>query len=84
MEGMRNPSVWSMFETAVPTLTYDAATMGSDRSVPAERVSRIIVSTLVMHGDAGYPFMKQTALTLSGAIPTRVSNIGRSDACRSL
>jgi pimeloyl-ACP methyl ester carboxylesterase len=69
IEGMRKAPMWSMFETVAPTLAYDTATMGADRSVPAERVSRITASTLVMHGGAGFPFMKKTALTLSRAIP---------------
>ncbi len=69
IEGMRKSPMWSMFEAVAPTLMYDAAAMGADRSVPTERVSRITASTLVMHGGAGLPFIKQTTLTLSRAIP---------------
>jgi pimeloyl-ACP methyl ester carboxylesterase len=69
IEGMRKASMWSMFEAVAPTLAYDSAAMGADRSVPTERISRINAPTLVMHGGAGHPFMKQTALTLSKAIP---------------
>ena len=69
IEGMRKAPMWSMFETVAPTLLYDAAAMGADRKVPIERLSHITASTLVMHGGAGHPFMKQTALTLSKAIP---------------
>ena len=69
IEGMRKAPMWSMFEVVAPTLLYDAAAMGADRSVPTEHVSRITALTLVMHGGAGYPFMKQTALALSRAIP---------------
>ena len=54
---------------SAPTLLYDAAAMGVDRKVPIERVSHIVAPTLVMHGGAGLPFIKQTALTLSKAIP---------------
>jgi pimeloyl-ACP methyl ester carboxylesterase len=43
--------------------------MGANRKVPIERLSHITASTLIMHGGAGYAFMKQTALTLSKAIP---------------
>ncbi len=50
-------------------MAYDAAAMGSDRSVPTERASRVTASALVMHGGAGHAFMKDTALALSRAIP---------------
>jgi pimeloyl-ACP methyl ester carboxylesterase len=69
IESMRKTPMWSMFEAIAPTLLYDTATMGADRSVPTERVSHITASTLVMHGGAGHPFIKQTALALSKAIP---------------
>ena len=69
IEDMCRAPIWSVFEAVAPTLAYDASTMGVDRAVPAERVSRITALTLVMHGGAGHPFMKQTALTLSRAIP---------------
>jgi pimeloyl-ACP methyl ester carboxylesterase len=67
--GMRQSSMWQMLEAVAPTLLYDAAVMGADRKVPIERVSYIVAPTLVMHGGEGLPFMKQTALTLSRAIP---------------
>ena len=70
IEGMSKSPMWSMLEAVAPTLLYDAAAMGgNNRSVPVERVSRIIAPTLVMRGGAGAPFMKQTALILSKAIP---------------
>lgn len=70
IEGMRKAPIWSMFEAEAPTLLYDAAAMGgSDRSVPIKRVSAITASPLVMHGGDGAPFMRETALALSKAIP---------------
>lgn len=51
---------------------YDAAAMGAERSVPSKRASVITASTLVMHGGAGLPFMKQTALALTRAIPNSI------------
>ena len=69
IEGMRKAPMWPMLESVAPTLLYDAVAMGADRKVPIERVSHISASTLVMHGGAGVPFMKQTALTLSKAVP---------------
>ena len=67
--GMRQSPMWQMLEAVAPTLLYDAEAMGADRKVPIERVSNIVIPTLVMHGGRGLPFMKQTALTLSRAIP---------------
>ena len=69
IEGMRKAPMWPMLEAVAPTLLYDAAAVGVDRKVPTERISGINVPTLVMHGGAGAPFMKQTALALSKAIP---------------
>jgi len=69
IEGVRKAPMWSMFEAVAPTLLYDAFAMGVDCSGPVERVLRINATTLVMHGGASLPFMKQTALTLSKAIP---------------
>jgi pimeloyl-ACP methyl ester carboxylesterase len=69
IEGMRRAPMWQMLESVAPTLLYDAAAMGINRKVPIERVLQITTPTLVMHGGAGLPFMKQTALTLSKAIP---------------
>jgi pimeloyl-ACP methyl ester carboxylesterase len=69
IEGMRKAPMWGMLESIAPTLLYDAAAMGSNRKVPIERVLRITAPTLAMHGGAGLPFMKQTAITLSKAIP---------------
>jgi len=69
IEGMRKAPMWPMLEAVAPTLLYDATAVGVDRKVPVELVSRLTAPTLVMHGGAGAPFMKQTALALSQAIP---------------
>lgn len=72
IEGMRNAPVWPMLEAVAPTLLYDAAEMGDDRTVPVERVSRIRSQTLVMDGGANLqfmPFMHASATALAKAIP---------------
>jgi pimeloyl-ACP methyl ester carboxylesterase len=46
--------------------------MGASRTIPFERILKITAPTLVMHGAAGLPFMKQTALKLSQTIPNVV------------
>ena len=46
-----------------------ATSLGKGHSLPITRLAGINTPTLVMHGGAGIPFMKQTSLTLSKAIP---------------
>jgi pimeloyl-ACP methyl ester carboxylesterase len=66
---MRRAPFWPGIEAVAPTLAYDAALLGPDKSVPVDRASEIAVPTLVMHGAAGAPFMGETARTLRKAIP---------------
>ena len=68
IEEMRNSPVWPMFEAVAPTLAYDAATMGADRSAPVKRVVNVTTPTLIMNGTT-IPFMLDTATTLAKAIP---------------
>jgi pimeloyl-ACP methyl ester carboxylesterase len=57
-------------EAIAPTLAYDhAAILGKDASVPTGQAARVAVPTLVVHGDASYPFTGQTARALTQAIP---------------
>jgi len=68
IEGMRKSPAWSMFEAVAPTLEYDAAEIGDDRSVPLKQAARVTSPTLVMNGTA-IPFMCDTAAALAKAIP---------------
>jgi pimeloyl-ACP methyl ester carboxylesterase len=68
IDGMRQAPVWAVFESVAPTLAYDAAVLGEDRSVPAERATKIRVPTLVMNGTI-IPFMLPTAQALAKSIP---------------
>ncbi len=68
IDGMRHAAVWPMFEAVAPTLAYDAAALGEDRSVPAKRAANVTVPTLVMNGTV-IPFMLDTAQALAKAIP---------------
>jgi pimeloyl-ACP methyl ester carboxylesterase len=70
VEAMRSAPFWPGMESIAPTLAYDhAAILGEPWSVPAELASHVSVPALVMSGDAGLPFMPDTALVLSKAIP---------------
>ena len=70
IEGMRHAPAWPSLEAIAPTLAYDhTAILGDDVSVPIERAAQVRVPMLVMNGSASYPFMYETARTLSQAIP---------------
>jgi len=68
INGMRHAPMWAMFEAVAPTLAYDAAALGEDRSVPIKRAAKVTTPTLVMNGTA-IPFMLDTATALAKAIP---------------
>jgi hypothetical protein len=68
VNGMRNAPVWPMFEAVAPTLAYDAATMGNDRSVAVEQAAKVVSPSLVMNGTV-IPFMRDTATALAETIP---------------
>jgi pimeloyl-ACP methyl ester carboxylesterase len=69
VEQVRQSPMWPVMEAVAPTLAYDAAALGEEASVPVERAARLAMPTLVMNGDASYPFMHETAVALSEAIP---------------
>jgi pimeloyl-ACP methyl ester carboxylesterase len=67
---LRRAPSWPGLEAVAPTLAYDhAAILGEPWSVPTELAARISVPALVMAGNAGLPFMPDTARVLSQAIP---------------
>jgi pimeloyl-ACP methyl ester carboxylesterase len=68
IEEMSHAPIWPMFEAVAPTLAYDAAVLGEDRSVPTERAAKVRVPTLVMNGTI-IPFMLGTAQALAKSIP---------------
>jgi len=70
IDRMRQTPTWPMFEAIAPTLAYDhTAIMGVDGAVPRARMAQVRVPTLVLAGGASYPFMHDTARTLSTVIP---------------
>ena len=72
IEGMRKSPMWPMFEAVAPTLPYDAAEIGENRSAPVDRAAKLGVPTLVMDGGANLaymPFMHASASALAEAIP---------------
>ncbi len=72
LEGMRRSPAWEGMEALAPTLAYDGAVLGADRTVPVDRARAIRVPTLILDGGASQetmPFMRATALALAKAIP---------------
>ena len=68
VHGMRQAPMWQIFESVAPTLAYDAAALGEDRSVPVQKAAQVQVPTLVMNGTV-IPFMLGTAQALTNSIP---------------
>jgi pimeloyl-ACP methyl ester carboxylesterase len=68
IDGMRQSPMWPMFEAVAPTLAYDAAALGEDRSVPVKKAAQVAMPALVMNGTV-IPFMLDTARALANATP---------------
>ncbi|TWO70869.1 alpha/beta hydrolase [Caenimonas sedimenti] len=69
---MKASPAWPGMVAMAPTLAYDNAVLGKDRSVPVAIAARVQAATLVMDGSASagpMPFMRATADTLAKAIP---------------
>jgi pimeloyl-ACP methyl ester carboxylesterase len=69
---MKASPEWAKMVALAPTLRYDRAAIGKDRSVPIARAARIGATTLVMDGEASrkiMPFMHATADRIAKAVP---------------
>jgi pimeloyl-ACP methyl ester carboxylesterase len=69
IDAMRKEPWWAAFEPVAPTLAYDAAILGDDRSIPVGEAAGVPVPTLVMNGSASDKFMYDTAVALARAMP---------------
>jgi pimeloyl-ACP methyl ester carboxylesterase len=69
IQAMKRMPMWKGLEKLAPTLAYDSEVLGKGHALPAARLSRITIPTLVMHGGAGAPFMRDAARAISEAIP---------------
>lgn len=65
--GMREPPFWPAMERRAQALVYDAAIMGDFR-VPAHRLAKVDVPTLVIDG-ATSPWMSRSADAVASALP---------------
>jgi pimeloyl-ACP methyl ester carboxylesterase len=62
------PGLWRKLKAVGHTLPYDSAVMG-DFTVPAERLAKVAVPTLVMHGSKTEARLKRAAGEVAAAIP---------------
>ena len=72
LAGMKQSPFWPELEKVAPTLAYDAACLGEDRKIPAEKTKHLTVTTLVMDGGGSlqmYPNMRASAEKLAKLIP---------------
>jgi pimeloyl-ACP methyl ester carboxylesterase len=65
---VRNSPAWAELEQARAQLAYDAEIMG-DYSLPRQRAGQVTASTLVLWGDASFPFLAATAAACAHALP---------------
>ncbi len=66
---MQQYPMWALWEGIAPTIAYDAAALGAEAAVPADRAAALAVPTLVLTGSDTFPFMPVSADTLASAIP---------------
>jgi pimeloyl-ACP methyl ester carboxylesterase len=69
VRAMRQMPMWKGLEKLAPTLEYDSEVLGEGHALPAALLSRVRTPTLVMHGGAGSPAMRDAAHAISEAIP---------------
>ncbi len=69
LDGMKSSPMWTGLAAIAPTLAYDNAFIGTDGSVPKERLLMIKSPTLILVGGASPSFMHNTANELREAIP---------------
>jgi len=69
IQAMKHMPMWRGLERLAPTLAYDSEVLGEGHSLPVALLSRVTTPTLVMHGSAGAPSMRDAARAISEAIP---------------
>ncbi len=69
VQAMKRLPMWRGLEALAPTLAYDSDVLGEGHSLPTILLARITTPTLVMHGGAGAPSMRDAAQAISAAVP---------------
>ena len=65
---MRQEPWWGALESVAHTIAYDGTVMG-DSSVPAGRLAKVTVPTLVMAGGASPDWLPEAAQATARALP---------------
>jgi pimeloyl-ACP methyl ester carboxylesterase len=66
---MKQMPMWRGLEALEPTLAYDSEVLGEGHALPIALLKSIHLPTLVMHGGAGAPAMRDAAQAISNTIP---------------
>ena len=69
LQAIKRMPMWQGLEKLAPTLAYDSEVTGEGHAFPVTLLPRVAVPTLVMHGGAGAPSMRDAAIAISEAIP---------------
>jgi pimeloyl-ACP methyl ester carboxylesterase len=69
VQAMKKMPMWKSLEKLAPTLRYDSEALGEGHALPTALLKRVRTPTLVMHGGAGSPAMRDAARAISEAIP---------------
>lgn len=69
LQAIKRMPMWRGLERMAPTLAYESEVLGEGHSLSASRLSRISTPTLVMHGGAGAPLMREAAQAIREAVP---------------
>jgi hypothetical protein len=77
MQAMRRMPMWKGLERLALTLVYDSGVLGAGHARPTTLLSRVTVPTLVMHGGAGSPAMRDAARPSARRSPRRGSRRSR-------
>ena len=69
IQAMKRMPMWRGLEALAPTLAYDSDILGEGHSLPTALLAGVTTPTLVMHGGAGAPSMRDAAEAISEAVP---------------
>lgn len=69
IQAIKKMPMWRGLVSMAPTLAYESAVLGKGHSLPTALLAGITTPTLVMHGGAGAPSMRDAAKALSQALP---------------
>ena len=65
---MRGSPIWPLLEAIAPTISYDDRVMG-DGTIPRDRVRRIDVPTVLIHGSESSDELQRASREVADAIP---------------